>query len=191
MSNYKLTPSVDVSSSSVTGQINLFNTGGTFAVQLKAPALAASVPFVLPATAGSTGQFLNYGAAAPTWAAITRTNVSMPINITFIVAGTGVTIAAAFTDIGTIHFLGTTVEGTPSAIYAVVGGFVATGVRVRIVDSTFGPIIGTSTAVATTAVPQIVSIPVGTINAAAAIWTVRLESTGATTAQLWSLHVLP
>ena len=195
MSSYKLSSPIDIFSSSATGQVNLYSAGSSNAVQIKAPALAANVPFILPATAGSIGQYLTYGALASTWLNGSTNNTSLPMCISFI---TGITTAAQIatvvpTIVGTLYFFGTTTEGTPSAIYAVIGGIVSSGTQVRLFDNTNSIIIGLSVAVATTATPQIVTIPIsGAIAATAAQWYVQLARTGGVgTARIWSIHVLP
>ena len=195
MSNYKLSSVVDVYSSGSNAQINMYNSGGTFAVNVKAPSVAANIPFNLPSTAGSNYQFLTYSSGAPsTWTSNPGSNVtSLPMNITFITGllTTASTTSTTFTNVGVLYFFGTTTEGTPSAIYAVIGGVAAVDVEVRLFDNTNAVVIGTSTAVTTTTTPQVVSIPVGTIATTAANWYVQIRRATSGTAQIWSIHVLP
>lgn len=195
MSNYKLTSPVDVSSSSVTGQLNIFSLGTSFAFQIKAPTLTSNVPFVLPAVAGTTNQYLTYG-ATPTWTTqtIVTSTTSLPLSFSFI---TGVNTAAqnantTFTNVGAFYFFGTTTEGTPSAIYAVIGGIASVGARVRVFDNTNAVTIGTSAAVSTTTTPQIVQIPITTpFSAAAAQLYVQISRTTSGTVRIWTVQILP
>lgn len=195
MSNYKLTPSIDVSSASLTGQLNLYSAGSSNAVQIKAPTgLVSSVPFILPSTAGSVGQYLTNGAGASTWSGGGANNTSLPMCLSFITGlGTAAqTTNTAFTNVGTLYFFGTTTEGTPSAIYAAIGGIASVGTRVRLLDNTNTVIIGTSVAVSTTATPQIVQIPItGAIAATAAQWYVQIARTTSGTARIWTIHIFP
>lgn len=194
MSNYKLSSPIDVSSSSTSGQINLYDIGGSFAVNIKAPAaLLADVPFVLPASDGSTNQVLTYG-STNTWSNGGINHTSLPLCLTF---KTSLTLSASvtsatFTNVGVLYFFGTTLEGTPSAIYAVIGGIASVGAQVRLYDNTNAVIIGTSTAVTTTTTHQIVQIPItNPFNASAAQLYVQIARTTSGTVQIWSIHILP
>ena len=97
MSSYKLLSPIDISSSSVTGQINLYEAGSSFAVQLKTPALAANIDFTLPSVVGSTGKYLqstntnaiewinpNSGTSLPIELSLTYNNIPavIPISVT-------------------------------------------------------------------------------------------------------------
>jgi hypothetical protein len=69
MSNYKLSGTINIQSSSTTGQANVCATGSSNAVNVKAPAsLASDIDFTLPATAGTTNYLLRRtGAASTGW----------------------------------------------------------------------------------------------------------------------------
>lgn len=56
--NYTVTSTVDVSSTTAPGRVNLFNTAGTFSNQLQAPATVTSYDISLPPTTGNTNDWL-------------------------------------------------------------------------------------------------------------------------------------
>lgn len=193
MSNYKLTSPIDVFTSSSNAQLNLYESSGTYAVQIKAPSLTSNIPFNLPASSGSTGQYLTFNTgSASTWSTATTVRQILPINISFITAlssGSSVGTGGPFT-VGTISFFGTSINDAPTSLYAVIGGVAGTNVVVSLVDVTNAVTIGTSAAVTTTTNPQIVQLPItGAINSTEAVWTVQLSCT-AGTARIWSFHIL-
>lgn len=116
MSNYTLESPVDVTS---TGYINLFSTGSSNAVQLQSPSLTSNIPFVLPSTSGSTGQYLSKGISGTQWSSPPGNTTMYPLN--FLVTGpTSDTPARTNSNtalvVSTIYFQGTSTE-TPTAIY--------------------------------------------------------------------------
>lgn len=121
MSNYKLTSPIDVSSSSSNAQLNLFNIGGTFAVNVKAPSLTANVDFTLPSTAGTNGYLLKRtGASTIDWAAspaVALSGTSIPTQISFNTGNiptTSVVVTSSNNAVAYFMYNGSTLGGPPT-----------------------------------------------------------------------------
>lgn len=203
MSNYTLTPSIDVYSSGSNGKINLYDSSTINAVQIATPTLSGNVDFNLPTTSGSTGQFLSFSSGAPSsWISSPSTNhTSLPITLNFItgipITGTatyGASVTSATpTSVGKIYFLGTAIEGTPSAIYSTTSLRLFTGdtYTISVVDITNSVTIATLTNSSGIAV-RILNIPItGSISPSPAIWDVQISVQPINTLYIHCLQVLP
>jgi hypothetical protein len=189
MSNYTLTSPIQAT------QVNLFPSGSANAVTVKAPAaLSTNTIFPLPATAGSTGQYLAYNASGATWTSSSGNRSQLPLSTIFYGGGGGFSNSTALTstNVGSLYFVGTAAAGTPSAIYAIVGGVAGTGVRVRIFDFTNSVQIGISASLTTTATQVIINIPItGSFSASPAILNFQLSRSGGGTARMYFIQFVP
>lgn len=188
MANYTLTPPIS------TSQINLYPSGGgSFAVNIKgSSSLVTNTTFPLPSTAGSTGSFLAYNGSDTTWisGAINSGN-QLPINISFANGLFSSVVSTTYQIRGEIYFRGTAITGTPSAIYAVIGGSVGTNVEIRINDSTNAVVIGTCAPTTTSTPFVLVSIPItGAVSSGPAIWDIQGRASFGS-ATIRALQILP
>lgn len=143
MSNYKLTSPIDVYSSSANAQINMYNTGGTFAVQLNAPSLTTNIDFTLPSANGTNGHLLKKtGATSIAWAAsptIALVGTSIPTQVSFNTGNiptTNVVVTSSNNAVAYFMYNGSTLGGPPtdfSIVYTLASP--DTG-RVQIIDIT-------------------------------------------------------
>jgi hypothetical protein len=151
MANYSLASPIDIRSSSVTGQLNLFDVGGVDAVQLQAPSLTANVPFYFPATAGTTGQILQQTSSTTTgWVdAGLITAGSLPIELSFV---SGTTPSTGFSTASTTPVvictftlgLGSVSSGTMDI--AVQGSAVGATINARVLSVAGATIVPTTSA---------------------------------------------
>lgn len=207
---YTIATPVNLFSSSANASIRLFN-GGTFSTTLQAPTLTSTNPFIFPSNTGTANQALQYTLTGTQWApppaSATLNTPSGPAQITGFnsknvpvsirtngttAINAASTTSTTFVRIGLFRFRGTSVDGTPTSIRAVIGGVVTTGtVSVRIVNFTNAVTIGTSTGVITSATPQLVTIPItNPFPVNQAIMEFQLSVVGGGTAQLWHIHVI-
>lgn len=208
--SYTLSSPIDVFLNGSNASMRLFN-GSTFSTNIQTTAMSTTEPFILPASLGTNGQALQYNSAESQWGTLPfSTIINTPSgtstvsnyntnNIPISVHMTGPTIlspsataSSSFVRVGIFRFRGTSIDGSPSSMYAVIGGIVTTGdVSVRIFNSTNSVIIGTSTGVATTTIPQIVNIPITNLfPSGAAMMEIQLAVVGGGTARLWHTHIL-
>lgn len=165
MSNYNLASPVDVKSSASDAQINMYDSGGNFAVQVNAPAgLASNVDFTLPSTSGTSGQLLQRtGATSLGW--VTKsgapTGSSLPMQINFCTGNIPTTpLVRTVTGnviVGYFIYSGSTASGPPSNFTMTYVSVFGTIISIIIIDLTHSSnvILSTTPAFA----PGISSIP--------------------------------
>lgn len=143
MSNYSLNSPINVSSSSVAGQVNMYGAGGSFAVQVKAPTLAANVDFTLPSTTGTAGQLVRrINATSTGWspspAIGATTGKSLPIHFNFCTTNIPSTPINAFNTGGATlaYFMynGSTLSGPPTKLSIIYSASGTGPARVTIFD---------------------------------------------------------
>lgn len=198
MSNYKLTPSVDVSSSTVGGQINFFDTGGIFAVQMKAPTLASDIDFTLPSSSGTTGQLLKRtGATTLEWEEPVSASMSLPIQIVLTIGNLPVTPVNAGGNpppgviVAYFMYNGSTLSGTPTNFTVVYSSNGGSACRVYISDLTNSNnlIADTGNFQVNTALNTRVVTTFTNIPASQAIFFVSASVAGAGTLNLFSISL--
>lgn len=141
MSNYNLSSPIDVKASGVSSQINLFNTAGTFSVQLKAPTITSDIDFTLPSANGTTGWFLQRsGPSSLAWAAGTASSTvgkSLPTEIGFNIGNlpsSSITVTTSNTLIAYFMYNGSTLSGSPINFTIIYGLTAPATGRVVILD---------------------------------------------------------
>ena len=192
MSNYKLSSPVDVSSSSVNGQINMYGAGSAFAVQVKAPAgLVANVDFTLPTTVGTTGQFLQRtGASSLGWVTKSGASIgsSLPVQINFSIANLPTTpLNFAVTGNFVISYFmynGSTSSASPTRFTIICGTTVLSIFTLLVFDITNGNnILAPFSSFLPTGNPNMFIITTGFINIppAQAVFRISINVTNVTT----------
>jgi len=150
----------------------IFVSNGTNSVDIKAPVgLVGNVDFTLPATAGTTGQFMQRtGAAASAWTTVSQfnTNSSLPMFLKFTTGSGVVTTAnsASYVLLSSFIYRGTGTDNVITSASAVISTSAGTTGQIRIVDRTSTLVIcetavfGPSTTVSIISMGVISNLPV-------------------------------
>lgn len=197
MSNYRIETPLACRD---TGSLGLHATNSANSIIITSAATSANVDFTLPATAGTSGQYLQRsGPTSTTWASGTAvaTNDTIPATIRLMggnlpVTPTNIT-TVAFTVVGYFIFGGTTTSRTPqtmSIVFSVSPANTAGQVRLGDLTTPTANITTTTVTNTTTAVTQ-ASVAINTLLLPAnqSVMVLSAAITTATTLSLYSITI--
>lgn len=202
--DYSVTSTADVFSTTAPGQVNLFNTAGTFSVQLQAPSSTVTpYTLTLPSTLGATNTFSQITDASGTlgWAPNSIVaNTSFPY-VGRYYSGSGTrctTTSATNVSADNLVFIGSTALGSnPTAIIALLGcSNLTTTMVVTVQDITNALTVATLTV--SSATFGAINIPtsqnmgaLSNISTGASIWNVSIRRTvGTGTLQFYGATIV-
>ena len=202
--DYSVSSTADVASTTIPGQVNLFNTAGTFSVQLQAPSTTVTpYTLALPSTLGATNSFsqiTNTGGALGWVPNAMNANSSCPYTGRTYSASTTrcTTTSAVDVSADTLIFLGTTAMGSgPTAIIALLGcSNLTTTMVVTVQDITNSLTVATSTI--SSATFTAINVPnsrnlgaISNLSSGASVWQVTIRRTvGAGTLQFYNIQII-
>lgn len=201
---YSVSGTADIFSTTAPGQVNLFDTAGTFAVQLRAPS-GAITPYsiALPSSTGAIGSYVQLTQTAQTLGWVPNTIVastSCPYNERFYSSATSActTTSAVNVSADYVAYIGSTAMGSsPTSMIAILGASnLATTMVVTVQDITNALTVASLTVSSATFtgtnVPNSINMgAITNISASGCIWQILIRrSAGAGTVQFYGFQII-
>lgn len=201
--NYNISGVADIFSSSSPGQINLFNTSSTFAIQLQSPP-GTITPYTisLPSSLGPTNSFLQLVQSGVSgWAPNTIVaSTSCPYNERYYSSSTVVCITSSAVNVSAdyIYYIGSTaMGGSPTNMTAIVGATNLTTTMVITVQDITNSLTVASVTVSSatftgTSSPNAVNMgSISNISSSGCIWQIFIRrSAGAGILQFYGMQII-